>query len=258
MLRSAVEAPDVVVLARRREVLDTFHRYLTDDAFFDQRKAACAKGAEDVWQQLFEENPWLIGSTLAPQFLHSWSPERLEQTVVGHSVAGAGKRPDAFLRTAGAISAVVFAEIKHHNTKLLKKEYRPETWSVADELAGGVAQCHATVDAAQAHLGEQTALKKDGYTQGYAFLCRPRSILVAGTLREFLQKGQEGGALHEAKYRSFERFRRSLRDPEIVTFDELYERASISLALDPSFSDAGKPARDDSPSEVRGEDSEAA
>jgi hypothetical protein len=32
-------------------------------------------------------------------------------------------------------------------------------------------------------------------------------------------------------FESFERFRRSLRDPEILTFDELFARASMSLAL---------------------------
>jgi hypothetical protein len=32
-------------------------------------------------------------------------------------------------------------------------------------------------------------------------------------------------------FKCFERFRRSLRDPEILTFDELYARAVMSLAL---------------------------
>jgi Domain of unknown function (DUF4263) len=58
-------------------------------------------------------------------------------------------------------------------------------------------------------------------------VCRPRSILVVGSLQQF----QRNGDLHRAMYESFERFRRSVRDPEIVTFDEMYERASAMVAL---------------------------
>jgi hypothetical protein len=38
--------------------------------------------------------------------------------VAGHSIAGAGKRVDALMRTAGRIRSMVFAEIKHHGTAL--------------------------------------------------------------------------------------------------------------------------------------------
>jgi hypothetical protein len=58
-------------------------------------------------------------------------------------------------------------------------------------------------------------------------VCRPRSLLVVGSLSEF----HENDRFNRAKYESFERFRRSLRDPEIVTFDELFERARIMLEL---------------------------
>jgi Domain of unknown function (DUF4263) len=229
ILQASVDAPDIVALAHRREVLVTFERLLSDKGYFDGEMKRLKVTREGVWQRLLEESPWLIGSTLAPQFLRSWSKDRLEQTVVGSSVAGPGKRPDALLRTAGAISAVVFSEIKHHRTQLLKAEYRPDSWSVSDELAGGVAQCQATVDEAQALLGKSIDVKdEDGYVTGQAFLCRPRSLLVIGSLTEFTK----GGAVHKGRFESFERFRRSLRDPEILTFDELFERARLTLELD--------------------------
>ena len=165
----------------------------------------------------------------APQFLHSWSKERLEQTVVGASIAGPGKRPDAVLRTAGAISAVVLAEIKHHRTELLAEEYRSGCWRVSPEVAGGVAQCQGTVDEAQDALGKTIEVTdEDGFTVAQAFVCRPRSLLVVGSLSEFMNAGN----VHHARFESFERFRRSLRDPEILTFDELFERARLTLALD--------------------------
>jgi hypothetical protein len=229
ILRSAVDAPDIVALARRRQVLTKCEKLLNDDAFFDAERERLGRTKEWVWQFFLEENPWLIGSTLAPQFLHSWSKERLEQTVVGASIAGPGKRPDAVLRTAGAISAVVLAEIKHHRTGLLADEYRAGCWRVSNEVAGGVAQCQGTVDEAQDVLGKTIEIRdEDGYAVGQAFVCRPRSLLVIGSLDEFTNDGN----VHPRKFESFERFRRSLRDPEILTFDELFERARLTLALD--------------------------
>src|SRR5207244_1628069 len=117
-------------LARRRHQVDVFERMLTDSAYFDEcRRTAgldgTAAGSEQVWQQFFEQNAWIFGTGLAPQFLHAWNPASLEQAVVGASAFGPGKRADGLLRTAGALSALVFVEIKAHSTPLLHpKPYR--------------------------------------------------------------------------------------------------------------------------------------
>lgn len=58
------------------------------------------------------------------------------------------------------------------------------------------------------------------------FLYSPKSILVIGSLSEF--KTEKG--INKQKYRSFETYRRNLENPEIITFDELYERAKYIIA----------------------------
>jgi Domain of unknown function (DUF4263) len=227
ILRTDVTAPDIVALARRRAVLDQFHRLLTDSDYFDAESARF-HGPERVWQNFIETNPWVVGSAVAPQFLHSWSPERLEQAVKGRSLAGPGRRADAVLRTAGALSAVVLVEIKHHRTDLLDAEYRTDCWSVGREVAGGIAQCQATADEAQETLGTILDVRDaDGYSVEEAFLCRPRTVLIVGSLTEFVRDGD----VHRRQFESFERFRRGLRDPEILTFDELFERARLVVDL---------------------------
>jgi NADP-dependent 3-hydroxy acid dehydrogenase YdfG len=50
---------------------------------------------------------------------------------------------------------------------------------------------------------------------------RPRQVLVIGSLSEFT----DGGAANPEKITSFEQYRRSIQDVEVITFDELYERA---------------------------------
>lgn len=89
-------------LAGRRAVLEQFRRMLDDDAYFDSLIEA-NKGKEAVWQQFFETNPWVLGVGLGTQLFTSWSEEKLEQIVKGHSIAGDGKRADALLRTSGTV-----------------------------------------------------------------------------------------------------------------------------------------------------------
>jgi hypothetical protein len=225
--RSDVEALDIIALAHRRAMLAEFERLLQDDSYFASRRRV-EGGPEKVWQKFIEENPWVIGSALAPQFLHSWSKDRLEQTVKGFSIAGPGKRADAVLRTAGALSALVLAEIKHHRTDLLGTVYRSGCWRISSDVAGGVAQCQGTADATARELGKSVDLKDSaGYTIGRTFVCRPRTILIVGSLSQFIDDGN----VHQEKFESFERFRRGLRDPEILTFDELFARARLVVEL---------------------------
>lgn len=54
-----------------------------------------------------------------------------------------------------------------------------------------------------------------------AFNYLPKSFLVVGSLSEFVNDH----GVNQDRYRSFELFRRSVNTPEILTFDELYERA---------------------------------
>lgn len=228
MLRALIaedkSARDVVALAGRRAALEKFRRMLTDDTFFNDLIEP-NKGAESVWQKFFEENPWVLGIGLGSQLLTSWSPSKLEQVVKGHSVAGEGKRVDALLRTSGIIQSMVFAEIKHHRTELLRAtDYRPGVWQISKELAGGISQSQITVHQAVAEMGERIAsLDEEGFeTSDVSYLLRPRSFLVIGRLSEFVNSE---GNHHPGKIRSFELARRHLQEPEIVTFDELLARA---------------------------------
>jgi Domain of unknown function (DUF4263) len=51
----------------------------------------------------------------------------------------------------------------------------------------------------------------------------PKSYLVVGNLAEFITDT----GVNNNKLRSFELFRRNLIAPEVITFDELYQRAQF-------------------------------
>ena len=234
LFEADVRSPEITALARRRHEVTEFARMLTDPTHFEDLRqgipnADRVSGAEAVWQRFFERNRWIFGTGLAPQFLHAWDPRKLEQVVVGASAFGPGKRADGLMRTAGALSALVFVEIKTHSTPLLHSEYRTGAWRVSADVAGGIAQCQAQVDMTVRAVGRQVNLESsDGLsTDEWTTVCRPRSLLVIGSLNQFL----EGRQRHLTKFESFERFRRSLTDPELITFDELYARAQMAVTM---------------------------
>ena len=127
---------------------------------------------------------------------------------------------------ARATSALSFAEVKTHKTYLLKQmavPYRKESWQISDELSGGIAQVQRSVQVSLENIRSRTDVTDDAGSQTgeRLFLYKPRSVLVIGSLSEF--QGSHG--INEEKYSSFELFRRNISSPEIITFDELFERA---------------------------------
>ena len=223
-------AQDVVATRHRQKGIREFRRLLEDDAYFDEQ-ARQVGAREAVWQQFLQDNQWILGGSLSVQFLPAWNEERLEQTVVGASVRGAGKRNDALLRTAGRVHSLVFVEIKHHRTELLGTVYRPGIWAPSRELSGGVAQVQGTVQRATIDIRERLQERaSDGsdIPGAFSYLLRPRSYLIIGSLEQLLG---EGGGLNTDKYQSFELHRRHTQEPEIVTFDELLARAEGLLEV---------------------------
>ena len=225
LVRSSVTSQDVVAVAYRRRQLDAFWKLLEDPSFFDAARKKHGK-PEAVWQRFFEQNNWIFGYGLSLIYVTGLEDRKLEQVVSGFDVSGPGKRADALLKTRGALSSLCFAEIKPHETPLLgEKPYRSGCWSPSKELVGGISQVQGTV--AEACQRIQSRLlptdSKGSPTGEELFLFQPRSYLIVGSLNQF----SGAGGVNAEKLRSFELLRRNTVNPEVVTFDELYERAKF-------------------------------
>lgn len=222
---------DVVALGYRRSQLEYFDQLLSSRPFFDEELIRTNKTGEDFWQAFFEKNKWIFGFGLSQVFLSSLQGKKLEQITRGHDLTGVGKRPDGVMKTQALINSLCFVEIKRHDTSLLTNTtYRSGVWAPSAELTGGVAQCHATVHSALSSIGHiLRPTTADGDPTGEAiFNIEPRSYLILGSLNEFI--GSSG--IHEQKYRCFETYRRNVKMPEIITFDELLFRARFIVEHD--------------------------
>lgn len=227
IVESEATSRDVVAVAYRRKQLQVFDKLLHEDDYFDELVASHFNGRqEDLWQAFFEKNRWIFGYGLFHLSAEGFSGEKLEQVVAGSTVATPGKRIDGLLRTRGRVSSTCLVEIKRHRTPLLdQKSYRAGAWQPSSELTGAVAQVLMSVDGMEREFQRLLVMKdKNGNPTGeQAVVARPRSVVVCGSLSQFIASH----GVNEEQFRSFELYRRHLVAPDIVTFDELYERARL-------------------------------
>ncbi|MHC8949898.1 Shedu immune nuclease family protein [Sphingobacterium hungaricum] len=227
-LKNNVTTNDIINFGYRKSQLEIFQNLLASPEFFTnyQKENNITHSEEAVWQYFFEKNTWIFGYGLDYIFNSELDERKLEQVTSGSSFNEGGKRIDAFLKSQGAINSLCFCELKLHTQPLLKqnkKPYRSESWQISDDLAGAISQVQRTVQKALKEISTKTEIKNDSdYLTGETvYLYNPKAFILIGNLNEFIVDGKT----NEVKYSSFEIFRKSLKNIEILTFDELYQRA---------------------------------
>ena len=232
ILRSQITNEDIVTIGYRKKQIDIFEKFLTDEKYFSVVKKKYNYSSEKVWQTFFEKNPWIFGYGLGYVFLSGLDDKKLEQIVRGFDVNSHGKRVDGLMKTKGIISNLCFIEIKTDSTKLLETSpYRSGCYAASRELVGAIAQIQGTVAAAVKSISDKLAITdENGNPTGEEiYNYQPKAFLVIGNLNEFKMKN----GVNKDKLRSFELFRRSIHNVEILTFDELFERARFITEYDP-------------------------
>jgi hypothetical protein len=235
LIKNDITKEEIINFGYRKKQLDTFKNLLEDEDFFnDYKDNLCSKkGTEAVWQDFFECNTWIFGYGLTYVFNSPLDNKKLEQYVKGFDFNSSGKRIDALMKSRGIVSSLCFGEIKTHKTHLLKQTkdpYREECWSISSELSGAIAQIQKTVQKSIENIATKIEPKDNigNLTGEQLFIYQPKSFIVIGSLGEF----KNGSLINEEKYSSFELYRQNQINPEIITFDELYERAKYIVMTD--------------------------
>lgn len=231
-LKNNITTKDLINFGYRKGQLNIFQNLVNDLKFFDEfrkeLKISTGKevSEEKVWQTFFEANTWILGYGLDYIFNTELDGEKLERVTSGANFSQGGKRIDALLKSMGAINSLCFCELKLNSDPLLKKvknSYRGESWQISDELSGAIAQVQRTVHKAVKDLSTKIELKdnEDNLTGEELYFYNPKAFIIIGNLSEF----QINGKINEIKFSSFEMFRKSFKNIEIITYDELYQRA---------------------------------
>lgn len=198
---------DIYAVASKRAALDQFKVKMNSST------------TEPEWQAFFEGNSWIFGHGLNYVFLNKIS-KKLESTTTGASYNQSGNRADGLMKTRAEVSQYVLVEIKRSDTALLKQSsYRSGCWGVSNELSDAVTQIQKTsFDFSRNKFREPLKDINGKNTGENVYSVQPRSYLVIGNSSELMG--------HEDKIACFELYRRNTTAPEIITFDELFYRAS--------------------------------
>ena len=235
IMQSQMTEKDIVAFAYRKKQLEHFYNLLLNPEYFQATANKEKTSPESTWQHFFEKNPWIFGYGLGYVFLEGLDGKKLEQVVQGYSLNAHGKRIDAVMKTRGIISNLCFVEIKTHKTALLEdKPYRTGCYGPSKELAGAIAQVQGSVtDAIKGLTNKLLVHDSDGNPTGeQIYNYQAKSFLVIGSMSEFITHN----GVNEDKLRSFELLRKNTLSPEIITFDELYERARFIVEYNESTS----------------------
>jgi hypothetical protein len=196
---------DVVELNRRRIRLAEFQKALSEER------------PEPWWKDFFEDNKWIFGYGLNYRIIRI---EQEQANLGGAIFTGVGtKKADYLGSTAGDVRFTIVVEIKTAETPLLQgdKPQRSGAWSLSKQLTDAVTQAQAyaygwTTESKQYNNAVELAKRK-------LFTVQPRAIVVIGRLADL--------ASDESKLSTFELFRESLHGVEVLTYDQLFERAKF-------------------------------
>ena len=174
---------------------------------------------ESAWQGFFEQNTWIFGHGLDYRFLVTG---QAQAAYGGADVTGrGGQQGDFLLNTEADARFSVLVEIKKPTTRLMAdKRYRNGAWLIGSELAGGVAQIQANCEQ-WATEGSRTRANERWLHERGVSVVQPKGVLLVGHLRALD---------NDEKRETFERYRRNLWNPEVLTYDELLARARYLVA----------------------------
>lgn len=231
-LNNNVTTKDLINFGYRKKQLEIFDNLLSNPDFFLEFKQKLEDEStkkvsnEQVWQKFFEKNSWILGYGLDYIFNSELDFKKLEQITSGSNFNSGGKRTDALLKSLGAVNSLCFCELKLDDDNLLKQvknAYRGESWQISDSLAGAIAQVQRTVHKAIQDLSTKIEMtdNEDNLTGETLYLYNPKAFILIGNLNEFKVEDK----INEMKFSSFEMFRKNLKNIEIITYDELYQRA---------------------------------
>lgn len=179
---------------------------------------------ESFWQGFFTTNDWIFGYGLNYQFLHLLEDQ---PDYGGRTFKGIGsQKGDYLMRTDADSQFTVLVEIKTPATNLLSytkseprqvKNPRNDVWLLSSDLLGAISQIQ--VNCRTWSIDSQRSENIRLLEKENIFTVEPKGILIIGNTKELIN--------NESIASCFESYRRNTKNPEIITFDELYKRAEF-------------------------------
>jgi hypothetical protein len=208
-IQNTLTTDEINILLGRKQGLEEYERQLGLGAW-----------GEASWQDFFERQQWVFGYGLDYRFMRQFNRE------MKIGVGGTDNKNQPmidFLMTFTDYTVLV--EIKKPDTPIFRERRggRAGTWEFSPEFMGAVSQIieQKAEWLSFSQTGEH--FNKAGTEKLTARTRNAKSVLVIGSKEEFASSGNRRDATVMGD--TFELFRRECRSIDIITYDELLERA---------------------------------
>ncbi len=218
-----ISSKDIVNTAFRKRGLEIFKKMLDDsDAWkaYARENDLSELSEEKVWQYFFKKNEWIFGYGLDYRYQEILQPE---VSLSDSDLDGSETRYGDFL--IGDNNFTSFIELKKPSTPLFSSsKNRSGSWRLSTDFIDSVSQILEQKATGEIKLSELQYIKGEPMQQK---AYDSNVILIVGSWSEV-----DGISTKERdiKKKTFELFRRNNRNIEILTYDELYERAKFITA----------------------------
>ena len=197
------------------EKLNTMININSLNNILDIWKTNKSNKSEDFWQNLFKNNSWV----LAQLFSHPMIIINNDKAYLGgKGIENQGGKIVDFIYKNRLTENTALIEIKTPATKLLSGQYRNTVFPVSSELSGSVKQMLIYRDELQKSYFNLIAHSAQKFQ-----VFNPKCIVIIGCIE--IEK------FTETQQKSFEIFRSELRNIEIMTFDELFNKVEQFIQL---------------------------
>ena len=216
-----ITSKDIVNTAFRKRGLQIFKRLISEKEYwkvYATENGLSTHSEEKTFQYFFEKNQWIFGYGLDYRYQNILQREAHlsdaelngKNTVIGDYLLG-----DKMFTT--------FIELKKPSTNLFgNSTNRSNSWKLSNELIESFSQILEHKASGQIRLEQKQFIDGEPLEQK-AF--DSKVILIIGNWNEL--DDSSNTLERDIKMKTFELFRRDSRNVEILTFDELYERATF-------------------------------
>src|SRR5690625_3525830 len=188
-----------------------------------REKYDVSQGKESIWHHFLKMNDWILGLNADIRFMKEFLDE---QKVGSEDSKGKGSPKTDLL---GVSDFTTLIELKHPDTKIFKKiksKGRANTWDFTSDFFEGVSQCLGQKFELEKAYESKKFVDENGkrLDKSVVQTIDPKGAFIVGNKKEeFPTKDRNDDNLR--KNETLQRIRRNNRNIDIITYDELFERA---------------------------------
>jgi hypothetical protein len=231
IIRSDLKEGDIksIVFENRKKTVRSFFYLLKNIDYKGKSsqehyraKYVLSHGEESVWHHFLKHNDWILGLNVDVKFISDFYDE---QKVGSENSKG---RTSPKTDILGISNYTTLIELKHSTTEIFKKEKskgRANTWDFSSDFIQGLSQCLGQKVALEKSFESKVFINEDNkrLDKNRTKTVDPKVVFIIGNRSiEFPHDLKDENYI---KSETFELMRRNNRNIDIITFDELFERA---------------------------------